>query len=702
MRCNSTPGLGKYRPDWAPRSVANSTANLSKVVRLAQNDRDGDIHFQNGWFVVRNRTPTEAVGHIEPLERHIREKNLFNTAPWNTLPSSRRGVQALKKHLGDLLYDRMQAAFPTMLSDIHGRIESTSLTLASLGSARSTREQKRAYLTKIAQRFNAIALGILRGRYESIENNDLKLRKEIRDANDRFMQYLTGFGHRVPFMALPVLQHLQTNPHRSLQAATKPTSSSLFSNSSASNQPLGTSGGVSGVSNFSNVSSEVPWSTIGKPFVAPSYKDAYGSQVEYVQSITLMTPFQGYSFEELRLKDYLQAQTKSNHSVYNPFGNGGTFGTPNAASSAPKTTGNSSSPTPAQNHTRSIFDQAANSSFGSTLNGAAPVGTTTGATPKSSSLFSSAPTVLPAFGSVGSGFGQGSGSVNTPFQSSKTGLFSSQYVDKSDNLDADIYRWIRKEIKDNRGTELQGTLNSDVLPMLFHQQASKWGAIAEDHFLAVVDCSSKVLSGILAIVVCDQITRNKVWPRIKEAIDKAANSKMALLRDRFREITSRHLQTSNTAFEDKVAQARLLRFQAALDRYRLSKQDKNTPSAFGSSEDPGLQFTVDMRDTAALFAELHMSNSRNLENEIHDTLKAYYEIARDDFIEFVTQHIVESFVNSDDGPVLRFSPVYVASLSDDDIEDLAMEDQTVTRKRVERETTLERLKHAERIALKYA
>ena len=238
--------------------------------------------------------------------------------------------------------------------------------------------------------------------------------------------------------------------------------------------------------------------------------------------------------------------------------------------------------------------------------------------------------------------------------------------------------------------------------MLFHQQASKWLAIAEEHFRAVVDCASKVLSGILASVVCDQITRNKVWLRINEAINKATDSKMALLRDRFREITSRHLQTSNPAFEEKVAQARLLRFQAALDRYRVSKQDKNASKAFGAPEDPGLQFTVDMRDTAALFTELHMSNSRNLENEIHDTLKAYYEIARDDFIEFVTQHIVESFINSDDGPVLRFSPVYVASLSDEDIEDLGMEDQTVTRKRIEEEATLARLKHAERIALKYA
>lgn len=216
----------------------------------------------------------------------------------------------------------------------------------------------------------------------------------------------------------------------------------------------------------------------------------------------------------------------------------------------------------------------------------------------------------------------------------------------------------------------------------------------------------KVLDGILESVSCDQITRKKIWPRVVEACDTAEKEKTKQLQTRFRDITRRHLQTSNTAFEEKVAEARFLRFQAALERYRLSKQPKST-SLFGASdtaasENSDLQFTVDMRETAALFAELHMSNSRNLENEIHDTLKAYYEIARDDFIEYVTQHIVEDFISSDDGPVLRFSPIYVAGLSDDEIEDLATEDKTIAKERVEKEATLKRLKHAERIALRYA
>ena len=199
-----------------------------KVVSLAQNDRNGDVYFQNGWFVVRNRTPKEAVDHIDSAERHRREEKLFSGTPWDMLPSSRRGVQALKKHLGDLLCSRMQAAFPKMLADIQERRRFTSGILDSLGESRSTIEQKRTYLSRIAQRFHATATAVLRGRYESINSDSMKLRKQVRDANDKFMHELKSTGHRVPFAPIPTLQHLQHAEGNSAHDALKPTGSSAF------------------------------------------------------------------------------------------------------------------------------------------------------------------------------------------------------------------------------------------------------------------------------------------------------------------------------------------------------------------------------------------------------------------------------------------------------------------------------------------
>jgi len=225
----------------------------------------------------------------------------------------------------------------------------------------------------------------------------------------------------------------------------------------------------------------------------------------------------------------------------------------------------------------------------------------------------------------------------------------------------EIYHWIRREIDASRGTELQGTLNPDVLVMLFHKQAGKWHHVAKAHFQSIVRSTRKVLSNILEETECDRITRRRILPLIYQASETQEEEKLGLLHNRMKDLTSKHLQTNNSAFLENVAKARFQRFQMALHRYQ---QATFTQQGADHSES---KLVIDMRNTAALFSELHMSSSRNLENDIHDILKAYYEIARDDFIEFVTQLVVEKFVDSERGPVLLFSPSYVSSLSDEEI-----------------------------------
>ena len=270
----------------------------------------------------------------------------------------------------------------------------------------------------------------------------------------------------------------------------------------------------------------------------------------------------------------------------------------------------------------------------------------------------------------------------------------------------DIYAWIRDEIKANRGTELQGTINPDVLPILFHKQAHKWRSISKSHFENVTKLTSSVMRGVLNSKCKDSHTR-EVIKALMERVDKRSRDRfLALLSQRMDDVLSRHLQTNNPAFQQKITEARKKRFYAALERYKKAKDRWVTPvnqgltangnNATNPADDN--QLVIDMRDTGLLFAELHMSNSQNLEDEIHDTLKAYYEIARDDFIEYVNQLIVEPYLNDLAGPILFFSPVYVAGLKDEDVETLAAEDEKAMRRRKELRETLGRLNRAEQIA----
>ena len=48
---------------------------------------------------------------------------------------------------------------------------------------------------------------------------------------------------------------------------------------------------------------------------------------------------------------------------------------------------------------------------------------------------------------------------------------------------------------------------------------------------------------------------------------------------------------------------------------------------------------------------LHISNSENLAGEIHETLKAYYDLEIVNFIEFVNNRIVGRYVDAWNGPI---------------------------------------------------
>lgn len=175
-------------------------AHRQQVLKLAQNQ---EKYLRHGWFVVRNRTPAEAECGIVAHERDVREQGFFNNLPWNILPKSRRGVQALKKFLADLLCARIQMGFPSMLETIQSRRSEAASELDALGTPRKSLSQKRDYIAEIARKFNKEASLTLDGRYGSLKNDKLKLRREIRDANDVFMREIKLNGHLIPFSEIP-------------------------------------------------------------------------------------------------------------------------------------------------------------------------------------------------------------------------------------------------------------------------------------------------------------------------------------------------------------------------------------------------------------------------------------------------------------------------------------------------------------------
>lgn len=205
--------------------------------------------------------------------------------------------------------------------------------------------------------------------------------------------------------------------------------------------------------------------------------------------------------------------------------------------------------------------------------------------------------------------------------------------------DRTLYDEIKTQIRDNKGQELQGMVNPAVLKPLFRKQATKWPEIAEQHLENLASLTEEVVLRILQ-VACDEsgaaeYTREELKQIVVKFAKVARSSAMEKL-DKFRwEEDSLPLHTNNPAFSESVKEAQLLRFKAALGRYAKRNAARNFmvslapehPASIEAAPDVWKSWTIISPDTiGALFEELHSHTQKNTEDEIHDLLKAYYEV----------------------------------------------------------------------------
>ena len=558
---------------------------------------------------------------------------------------------------------------------------------------------------KIAQRYHSLATQALHGQYSFLSGGPTKLRMTIRNTNDDFAAAMKSHGHSLPFVEIPRIRYTSTytvsDSEEESQGSLPPP---YISSVSGSNNSTDLSSNVSYTSSFASVAwpkvspLNLPHEgTVHTPFKVTYQYFQYPSATKNFQSITAAPLYHNHSFEELRLSDYLQGHNIAGRPVSQGSAFGGSKVTPSDTPlKAPALFDGSGQKIATA--TPLFFGEPQPGGFGGFGNQPSPLGrvvsdTAINNTVPSDRRASSSPGQDPFTGHVSDRRSDSHVKSRTS-RATKAGSVGNSGLDRHQHGEpvAEIYTWIRNEVKACRGVELEGTLNPDVLPILFHYQAKNWGPLSEQHCKLVATNTSDSVHKILESACADKGTRIEIATVVQTANDAKLKICLTQLSDRMDRVLSSHLQTQDSSFGAKIREARLLRFQNALERYRSS----------GNGRSKSTVLTIDLRDTAALFAELHFSNAQNLEHEIHDALKAYYEIARENFIEYVTQLVVEPYLNDADGPVLLFSPVYVASLTDEVVERLAAEDPKIVKERKEKQETLSRLMRAEEIALRYS
>lgn len=185
------------KPDLA---VENATRNV--IVDLVRGKRRD---LQLGYCLVKNRGADDNSSTAE--QRNQQEKIFFGEAPWTGLPLDRLGIPALKTRLQQLLMDRTKSEFPKVRAELTLKLKEYQGLIKDMGESRSTTEQQRIYIGKIAAEFNQIknfGLDAYYTRHKVFDDNpDLKLITHIREINERFSKVLHAKGHTRAFASEP-------------------------------------------------------------------------------------------------------------------------------------------------------------------------------------------------------------------------------------------------------------------------------------------------------------------------------------------------------------------------------------------------------------------------------------------------------------------------------------------------------------------
>ncbi|KAL1843731.1 hypothetical protein VTJ49DRAFT_112 [Mycothermus thermophilus] len=144
-----------------------------------------------GYYIVRSR------GADQDDDGFARREELFNEAPWNTLPKERVGVRALKERLAELLSDITRSAFPEIRNEIDEELRQAQRLFDELGPSRKDDHEQRKYLSGIAGRFQAMVRQALEAQYSgnnAFDGYKLRLVTRVVSLADDFDQLFRDKG----------------------------------------------------------------------------------------------------------------------------------------------------------------------------------------------------------------------------------------------------------------------------------------------------------------------------------------------------------------------------------------------------------------------------------------------------------------------------------------------------------------------------
>ncbi|KAL5348083.1 hypothetical protein ACLOAV_006563 [Pseudogymnoascus australis] len=275
---------------------------------------------------------------------------------------------------------------------------------------------------------------------------------------------------------------------------------------------------------------------------------------------------------------------------------------------------------------------------------------------------------------------------------------SSEYPELLDILQLDLYvsltkgsdilAWIEAEYRKARGYSLE-VMDPNILPMLWQEQSSNWKGITlsfmNDIIVYVHDficrllrhvCpDSKVRSGLLSFIMDDILDKYGVAIKHVEFILRV----------------ERHgtLLTKNHYFGDTLSKMRNERLVKAMKQheFRAKRQDAD-----------GVSHYVTVVPVEGMTSALSRGNLEHAVDDIHTVLNAYYKVVMKRFIDTVVAQGADYFLlTSDESPLKILTPLFISSMTPEQLDEIASEDLITKRERQELKEEIQALEQGKKL-----
>lgn len=247
---------------------------------------------------------------------------------------------------------------------------------------------------------------------------------------------------------------------------------------------------------------------------------------------------------------------------------------------------------------------------------------------------------------------------------------------------SDIMGWIGHIYHTSQCLEL-GTYGPRLLASAFRKQSEKWEQITTQYISRVILHVHRFITGALRICCADAGTRDNIISSILDELLEKYEAGMEHAKFLVKLERERTPYTLNHYFSDNLQKARGIRMRNTLQSHAFEK-------------DPIEGSVIQICRVAD--AAKSKSNVDQIKEDIHDSLGAFYKVARKRFVDNVfVQAVDHHLLNGPNSPLWFLSDQWVFQLSDDTLSAIAGETPLITDERQRLTKTAEDLRGAMRI-----